>query len=74
MYISAAEAQTMMTTTLHLLISAVPFKVVSLGLEQRAQWLHHYSQHYVKGSAWNVANVSHDFPWIMKISLNLLPF
>jgi len=74
MYISAAAAAQMTTMTLHLLIKAVTFKVVSLGLEQWAQWLHHCSQHYVKGIAWNVANVLRDFLWIMMNHSISFPF
>jgi hypothetical protein len=35
---------------------------------------HHCSEHSIMYTDWNGATMSHNFMWIMEISLNLLPF
>lgn len=54
-----------------LLISAVPFKVVSLLIyTQIAQRLQHDSKHFMKCIVWNTASPSCDFAEVMVISLS----
>ena len=54
--------------TLYLIFS--PPNYSSWDLIKQAQWLHHWLKHFERCMVWNWASASHDFAWIVFVSLN----